>query len=91
MKKKLIFYVNKLNNKGRYNMKPLFGGIVTDRCVKCSKVETHFRKQWCSIYRWPDRIWDRGICPFIYQKIVVKDKVRVGQQKQHRITLKIKE
>lgn len=63
----------------------MFGGFVTDRCAKCSKVEEHFGKQWCGVYRWPDTIWNRGTCPFIHQEIKLEVKVRVGQQKQYKL------
>ena len=50
----------------------MFGGFVTERCEKCSKVEKHFGKLWCGVYLWPDTIWNRGTCPFVHEEIIVK-------------------
>lgn len=63
----------------------MYGGIIVKECTGCHKIEEHFGRLWCSIYRFPGSWWRRGGCPFNTKtKAEFTGKVRVGQQKSKR-------
>lgn len=56
---------------------------IIEKCVGCNKVENNF----CKIFPFPDKKWRMSDCPMASHivKEVVKEKQRIGQQKQQKI------
>jgi hypothetical protein len=60
---------------------------IIEKCIGCNRVTKENDKEVCKTFPFPESKWRTGDCPMASHivKEVVKEKQRVGQQKQQKI------
>lgn len=63
---------------------------IIEKCKGCVKIVKENDNEFCKVYAYPDKKWRMCTCPTASHIIleVVKDKQRVGQQKQVKVKKK---
>jgi hypothetical protein len=66
--------------------------FIIEKCNQCNKIIKADNHEFCRVFAFPDKKWRSSNCPMASHLVKegVKDKQRVGQQKQHKVKVKHK-